>query len=228
MDCDEAKGQDSEAAGVDSRAVDLLATHEAARSQHRPSPATPTLELLIPRDSTHPGAGAAVIRNAVPDDFLEKLDALRLSLPLNSKRPTAKRRFFRDEEGWVAQGLLDVLTRCGVATEGDELMPWFRVLEYDEGGHMAPHTDGSNTHPDTGNKSTATLLLYLSTCKEGGETSLLESQKPGAEVLAAVKPERGLLLAFPHKCPHVGCRVGDEPKIALRGELIQNKQAADV
>jgi len=80
-------------------------------------------------------------------------------------------------------------------------LPWYRFLEYscsstttstatsssssagdgdDDGAQEPPlvhhsmdrHTDGSNVHPATGARSVATMLLYLSTCRAGGETTL--------------------------------------------------------
>ncbi len=74
--------------------------------------------------------------------------------------------------------------------------------------------------------STRTFLLYLEACGDG-ETLLLEREGPTVEasgaVLARVAPRPGRLLVFPHKCPHAGAPVMQQPhakpKIVLRGEL---------
>ena len=57
-------------------------------------------------------------------------------------------------------------------------MPWFRYLEYAEGGCMAKHSDGSNTHivNNTLIRSTHTLLYYLNDCEDGGETTLFKKK----------------------------------------------------
>ena len=234
---------------------------------------------LIPSDSSHPGAGAFLVHGAVDESVLERLDALRLQLPLDAKkRPTAPRRFYADDDRWVTSIVADALRRVGRfadrctnrATSSDDeemdsnkekdqqqvaaqsltavtdpaaavaaaagsgsggggggglvyedMLPWFRFIEYADRGKLDPHTDGSNSHPATHQKSTATFLLYLSTCEVGGETELLETVSAGARVLASVRPRRGTLFVFPQKSPHAGRVVyEEEPKVALRGELI--------
>lgn len=101
------------------------------------------------------------------------------------------------------------------------VLPWYRFLEYQTGSDgMAPHTDGGNPHPSTAVRSTATMLLYLSDCYDGGNTSLLRSIKKNQQTeLCSVSPRLGQLLIFPHKCPHVGMPVGKHVKIALRAEV---------
>eukprot|EP00947_MAST-08B_sp_MAST-8B-sp1_P003986 g3986.t1 len=241
------------------------------------------IDILIPSDSSHPGAGAFLVHGAVDESVLERLDALRLQLPLDAKkRPTAPRRFYADDDRWVTSIVADALRRVGRfadrctnrATSSDDeetdsnkkqqqqqqqqqqvaaqsltavtdpaaavaaaagsgsgggggglvyedMLPWFRFIEYADRGKLDPHTDGSNGHPVTHQKSTATFLLYLSTCEAGGETELLETVSAGARVLASVRPRRGTLFVFPQKSPHAGRVVyEEEPKVALRGELI--------
>ena len=75
----------------------------------------------------------------------------------------------------------------------------------------------------TGKRSTHTFILYLTDCKEGGETALLkELSQHGPhdfhQVLSAISPRRGRLLLFPHACPHQGNKVISTPKLLLRGE----------
>ena len=102
-----------------------------------------------------------------------------------------------------------------------------RLLSYEtQGGQLPPHTDFSRTDY-RGMQSTHTFLLYMTDCTEGGETLLLRSVQPlmdgsggsSNNVVAAVKPQRGTLLLFPHRCPHAGAPVVDVPKRLVRGEL---------
>jgi len=128
--------------------------------------------------------------------------------------------------GWVSAVVMAALAAAGLHGRYDAAMPFWRFIEYGAGGCMAPHTDGSNTHPETGRRTTHTLLLYLTDCAQGGETALLEDRSAMPARLACVRPRRGDMLVFPHKCPHEGCAVGADPKIALRGELIAAAAAA--
>lgn len=105
------------------------------------------------------------------------------------------------------------------------------------GSSLPPHLDLNRTDRE-GRTSTHTFLLYLLDCAEGGETALLERIPKDADkaadrgdrsgggktldelTLAAVKPRRGRLLAFPHLWPHMGCVVQSAPKVALRGDML--------
>jgi len=89
------------------------------------------------------------------------------------------------ENGWVTKGLgecldewmgqLDLLGGRRLAA-----MPWFRFLEYGEGGSMDRHTDGSNAHPaDPATRSVATMLVYLSSCADGGGGTSLHRKPLG-------------------------------------------------
>ena len=55
---------------------------------------------------------------------------------------------------------------------------------------MARHSDGNNKHPTTGRQSSATFLLYLADCAEGGHTAFYDSSKPGAPELCRQKIAR--------------------------------------
>lgn len=163
---------------------------------------------------------AWVIDNAIPDSKLRSIDALRESLDLNSKRPTVDRRFFADEKDTrpMATTLKDALTN---AISGSfHVFRYQRFLEYRrEGTSLDPHTDGTKICDETKRKSTHTLLLYLSNCKDGGETLILDRCSWDASILYPTKPRRGRILLFPHGCPHAGNIVKDVPKICLRAEV---------
>jgi len=54
---------------------------------------------------------------------------------------------------------------------------YLRYLEYKTvGGKLLPHRDGFKVCEDTGTKSTHTLLLFLSDCKLGGETLIMDDE----------------------------------------------------
>mmetsp|Transcript_44581 Transcript_44581/g.93563 ORF Transcript_44581/g.93563 Transcript_44581/m.93563 type:complete len:249 (+) Transcript_44581:212-958(+) len=201
------------------------------------------------------------ITNAFRESDLQKLDNLRQKIPLDVSRPTCPRRFLTEkhlldeegdgndddddrrqhmEDGWVGaliddtiQGDWDLPFRC---------LPWYRYLEYTEpGGHMAKHSDGSNVHPKTGARSVATMMIYLSTCRTGGETTLYRKKERGkkktkhrgllaqtaqtddadsnANILESIRPTYNTVLIFPHSWQHSGDPVIEDPKIALRVDL---------
>ncbi|CAJ1967336.1 unnamed protein product [Cylindrotheca closterium] len=164
---------------------------------------------------------AWVIDDAIPESKLQCIDAFRETLELNSKRPTVDRRFFADEIGTrpMATALEDALNSMMISGKF-HVFQYQRFLEYrKEGASLDPHTDGTKICDNTNYKSTHTLLLYLSDCKEGGETLILNQCSWDATVLYPTKPQRGRILLFPHACPHAGNVVKDVPKICLRAEV---------
>lgn len=108
-----------------------------------------------------------------------------------------------------------------------KVFPQMKFLIYREPkGSLAPHVDLSKNCEDFPNysalHSTHTLILYLTDCEIGGNTTLLNSVKKecfGDNVIRTVQPKRGRLLVFPHLCPHAGAPVESVPKILLRGEV---------
>ena len=110
------------------------------------------------------------------------------------------------------------------------VFPHMRFLNYTSAGTvLPPHIDLCRVNPfcrpsdkqRPEHRSTHTFILYLTDCKTGGETSLLEevTADGSAATLAKVSPRKGRLLIFPHPTPHEGMEVVDVPKILLRGEL---------
>ena len=107
--------------------------------------------------------------------------------------------------------------------------PLCRFLCYaTAGGELPAHVDLTRTWGRQGLRSTHSFLLYLSDCRRGGETLLLETLPgdnaigvvPGARAtLERIVPRVGRLLLMPHACPHAAAPVVDAPKLLLRGEL---------
>eukprot|EP00944_MAST-04C_sp_MAST-4C-sp1_P001286 g1286.t1 len=201
--------------------------------------------------SYHPNLTAYVVDNALDEQVCAKINSLRSKIELDLRRPTCARRFFKEwkgtqtqqerhsESGWVGQSFEKMFKNLGLPFH---TMPWFRFLEYEDGGYMAKHSDGSNTHTVNNHiiRSTHTLLYYLSDCADGGETTLFrkfvgekkkkkkrqaqandlqEPSKAHQNVLEVVTAKRNRVLIFPHNCEHEGNRVGKDAKIALRAEL---------
>ena len=192
---------------------------------------------LIGSDVVHPGAGAFYIDDAIAESQLAKLDALFAKLPTHPRgrcsQALSDRSYYCDSEGWVRALIKQAFSLAKAWTQGNEeqmalpcsghALAHMRFLVYNEaGGGLPPHTDLSRTRRD-GQSSKATFLLYLTDCKVGGETVLLESlSSPTMHSLAAIRPRRGRLLIFPHSCPHLAREVVAHslPKLLLRGEVL--------
>ena len=143
-------------------------------------------------------------------------------------RPTVHR-----EDGWVGALIDRTVASWGLPLPHNQRLvslPWYRYLEYTEpGGHMDRHTDGSNVHPNTGARSVATMLIYLSTCREGGETTLYHRQgkkiqikqrhSDNSDIVERIRPVYNTALIFPHAWPHSGDPIVEDAKIALRVDL---------
>lgn len=136
-----------------------------------------------------------VIDHACTTEWLEQVDAKRLSLPLDIKRPTVARRFFYDTEMKIVEQVQEILQRAlqkaGIADDAWVYCnKYLRILEYVQvGKSLAPHTDGHKICEDSGTKSTHTLLLFLTDLDEGGETVLMNGRAEGwAKQLEVVVP----------------------------------------
>eukprot|EP01065_Artemidia_motanka_P048093 TRINITY_DN7682_c0_g2_i1.p1 TRINITY_DN7682_c0_g2~~TRINITY_DN7682_c0_g2_i1.p1 ORF type:complete len:689 (+),score=216.80 TRINITY_DN7682_c0_g2_i1:76-2067(+) len=175
----------------------------------------------IPPSADHPGAGSVVVDDAIPEAYLQKLEDLWKAIPEADGRIAKDgahnvRSYFSDAEGWVRRGISHALQ----GTPCEHILPHFRFLLYDKVSQgVPPHVDLSRQTP-SGAATSHSLIVYLSDNggDAGGETSLLESVRKGAGVLADVEPKRGRMLLFPHMCPHMAKEVLQPPKLLLRGE----------
>lgn len=135
------------------------------------------------------------------------------------------RAYVIDGDRWIRSLLRSAVAASGCAGRGGfagEAMAQMRFLVYNEaGGGLPPHVDLSRTDL-RGRTTTHTFILYLTHCREGGETVLLERIAKPSAVLAEVTPARGRLLVFPHACPHMAREVVAHglPKLLLRGEML--------
>lgn len=196
------------------------------------------LRLRIPLDLSRP---------TCPRRFLSEkhlyLDDEDTDITDNVGNGTDTAKPMHREDGWVGRLVDATLDRWDLLGYRDKIfqsLPWFRFLEYSEGGNMAIHTDGTNVHPATGARSVATMMIYLSTCDEGGETTLYHKKvkedctsiiqgktKQGSNKhtttvpLESIPPIRNTVLIFPHSWQHSGDQVQNaaKPKIALRIDL---------
>jgi hypothetical protein len=178
---------------------------------------------------------AWVVDDALTEKTLACIDTFRLSLSLDSKRPTIDRRFFSDDPTTSKILVPELDSQRPIASLLEEtllqsirkkshVLRYQRFLEYSKAGSgLDPHTDGHKICCDTNCASTHTLLVYLTDCNQGGETVLLKQRSEKTEeeknTIHATQPRRGRILLFPHPTPHAGKQVVDVPKICLRAEV---------
>ena len=201
--------------------------------------AEPFLEVLIGLHRKHPGAGSFLIHNCIQS--VSYLVRLWRGLPIDqTSSKTAKkagacadRSYYCDTEGWISKSLQSRIVRAfcldglvNVRQKDVKVLPQMRFLNYQcIGSALAPHVDLCRVDRASGQRSTHSFLLYLTTCDTGGETALLEDLT-GEKTLALVKPTTGHLLLFPHDCPHEGNVVQHVPKLLIRGEVILSVEEA--
>jgi len=108
-------------------------------------------------------------------------------------------------------------------------------------GHFSPHTDGA-TVENFNRRSFYSVLVYLNTCEEGGETSLFCNQPKGSSLSHfdvdyhsryrwpkewigdAAKCEKGSVLIFRQEIVHEGAPVGENAlKIIIRTDVMYER-----
>ncbi|KAL3944638.1 MAG: hypothetical protein SGBAC_001298 [Bacillariaceae sp.] len=202
---------------------------EDFRSACDPCSDAKSATTLIPKESSHPGAGSFTVDDAFSQSQVELLLELCESLPihLDQKKkgtPCSDRSYYCDAEGHIRQVLERAISNA-LPLSSDEVVvfPYMRFLMYTEKGTiLAPHVDLCRVDHASGRRSTHTFIAYLTNNDDSGETTLLGdvSGEGRSKIMARVSPRRGRLLAFPHVCPHEGNEVDQVPKIILRGEVM--------
>lgn len=182
----------------------------------------------------HPGAGSVIIDYSIPNLLIEKLLALSKSLPADKGKKIAKgtsdlcsiRSYYCDTEGFLINAIRKNISPAligGNPNDSVDVFPHMRFLSYfHQGSKLSRHIDLCRVD-DSGQRSTHSFLLYLSDCTEGGETILFDNLTSDDNAVR-VKPRKGRLLLFPHKCPHEGNIVVTTPKVLIRGEAMINRR----
>lgn len=118
------------------------------------------------------------------------------------------------------------------------LTPMFRFMRYDAGGQHYAHYDAGFIYPDDNYRTLKSVVIYLTTNKEGGATRFIEDDQGALpiwdrkhedwtreayskEVITKVQPRRGNILVFDHRlCHDVETFTGIEPRIIIRADLL--------
>lgn len=199
-----------------------------------------------------PGVDAAVVRGVLSDEECEALLAAAAALPtpysfwnleaegardfrntdtveVLSERLAAE--LWRRLERFVPEvvELAPEDPRCERGLEGRwraaGVNPHLLFCRYPPGGHFSPHTDG-RTVVSFNERSHYSVLVYLNTCAEGGETRLYAPERTGAAATSFVRDagarcrwpddweearaevRAGETLLFFQDVPHEGAPVG--------------------
>lgn len=190
---------------------------------------TPSITILIPSLSPiSDGIGSCCIDNYFSDSFLEYLDicfnhchTAFQSKPLPECCPL--RYHLYDSDFIIRREISSALEFLAKHSQVEvsqchSILPMMKYLHYTTlGAKLEPHIDLSKYDPITRISSTHTLILYLTTCAEGGETILMD-HVTNPTIRIPVTPKRGRMLIFPHHCPHEGGIIRQIPKILLRCE----------
>ncbi|MEO1268109.1 MAG: 2OG-Fe(II) oxygenase [Myxococcota bacterium] len=149
------------------------------------------------------GGRLAAVRNndRIIDDHAERAELLWKGL-----EPKLPKHVLHFEA--MRRGAVGPHVACGL----NERFRWYR---YKPGHRFRRHVDGAFTR-DNGETSLWTVLLYLNTVDEGGQTRLWL----GRAGTALVVPEPGLLLCFEHRLEHEGVEVLSGVKYVLRTDLM--------
>jgi hypothetical protein len=189
----------------------------------------PSMTTLIPSSSLlSDGIGSCYLDNYFSESFLEYLDLCfnHCHTSFHSKPiPTCcpLRYHLYDSELIIRREISSALAYLQRHSEAQvsqchSILPMMKYLHYTTlEAKLEPHIDLSKYDPITRISSTHTLILYLTTCVEGGETILMD-HVTNPTIRIPVKPKRGRLLLFPHHCPHEGGVIRQVPKILLRCE----------
>merc|ERR1719152_26501 len=106
----------------------------------------------------------------------------------------------------------------------------FRFLRYSVGDYFRPHSDGTfrreSGHPNEGDRSFVTLMIYLDQPEVGGETNFVNHFDRHNVRVTAVRPEKGMALFFEHGLLHEGAEVRRGVKHAIRTDVMYRRRPA--
>jgi hypothetical protein len=115
--------------------------------------------------------------------------------------------------------------------------PLMRFMRYERHGKHWPHYDAGFIYPDDNLRSLMSLVIYLSSHDQGGETRMLDDKQTAAVwlrdhrdwtceakddcVMIACKPQKGRALFFLHRqCHDVSEYYGNKPRIIIRTDIL--------
>ena len=107
-----------------------------------------------------------------------------------------------------------------------ELNERFRFLRYVPGDYFRPHRDGSyprpGNHPNYGDKSCLTVMIYLDEPTKGGQTNFINEHKLSTDEsrVTSVVPRVGMGLVFEHQLYHEGAELLEGTKHAIRTDVM--------
>lgn len=180
------------------------------------------------RLETLPGANFAIVREALSPAECARLRAVAFeggfaAAPVTTARGPVMRpdirnntRFMTDRadlaaELWDKTGPALATWLAGLAVCGfNERLRFYR---YVNGQGFAPHLDGHYARPGTEQRSTHTVLFYLSDGYEGGQTVLYRHD-------VQFRARMGEALVFEHRQLHEGAPVTQGEKVVCRTDLM--------
>lgn len=101
-----------------------------------------------------------------------------------------------------------------------KLNDFLRVYKYTKGMQFKPHVD--NSYTDGEGESRYTVLIYLNSGAEGGETCII------TEPEINITPEAGKVAMFQHGLLHEGKPVTGGAKFVLRTDIMYYKDFSDL
>lgn len=117
------------------------------------------------------------------------------------------------------------------------ISPLMRFMRYEKHGKHLPHYDAGFIYPDDNLRGLVSLIIYLTSHENGGETRMINDSQRGAiwhrnhddwnreaidsEVTYSCKPKAGRALLFLHReCHDVAEYRGDTPRIIIRTDIL--------
>jgi len=117
------------------------------------------------------------------------------------------------------------------------ISPLLRFMRYEKQGKHLPHYDAGFIYPDDNVRGLMSLIIYLTSHEQGGETRMIDDCQQGciwdrnhddwdreainSEVVFSCKPKVGRALLFLHReCHDVAEYKGDNPRVIIRTDIL--------